>query len=226
MMMNAQNGDAMRAMAQQFGLERKPGRTGDGGADAGVFNRPEAQRLNARGHVGLPLRTRQRQPRPVFRQHAERRCTPQGVADGNGILGHLFGSKEVSRAVAKQAEAATGIGQEILKQMLPVIASTLMGGLFKQSTGQMQGTVHRAAANPIGDLISEMMRQGLGGEPRRTRDPAGLADGQPAGPDPSGHVRRQSATASHPDAPIRREIRLAAIRSGKIFQDMLGGAHG
>ena len=60
------------------------------------------------------------------------------MAEGNGILGHLFGSKELSRAVAAQAAQATGIGQEMLKQMLPVIASMIMGGLFKQSTAQAQ----------------------------------------------------------------------------------------
>ncbi len=37
--------------------------------------------------------------------------TPQGVADGNGILGQLFGSKEMSRAIAAQAAQMTGIGR-------------------------------------------------------------------------------------------------------------------
>jgi len=53
--------------------------------------------------------------------------------DGNGILGHLLGSKQVSREVAAQASAETGIGSEILKQMLPVVASMVMGSLSKQS---------------------------------------------------------------------------------------------
>jgi hypothetical protein len=87
--------------------------------------------------------------------------TPAGIEEGNGILGHLFGSKEVSRAVAAQAAQATGIGQEILKQMLPVIASTMMGGLFKQSTGQMNAMPGFGAAqgNVIGQVIEQMMQQ-------------------------------------------------------------------
>ena len=53
--------------------------------------------------------------------------------DGNSILGHIFGSKDVSRAVAGRAAEQTGIGADILKQMLPVVATMVMGGLSKQN---------------------------------------------------------------------------------------------
>ena len=90
--------------------------------------------------------------------------SPQGVAEGNGILGHLFGSKDLSRAVADQAAQATGVGQEVLQQMLPVIASMIMGGLFKQSTNQIRRRRRLGGAgNPLGEIIEQMMRQGGGG---------------------------------------------------------------
>lgn len=57
----------------------------------------------------------------------------QTTADGNGILGHLLGSKEASREVAANASAHTGIGADILKQMLPLVATMVMGSLSKQS---------------------------------------------------------------------------------------------
>ena len=84
---------------------------------------------------------------------------PSGVADGNNVLGQLFGSKDLSRAVADHAAAMTGLGAETLKQMLPVVASMMMGGLYKKSTGQFaaQGL---GGGNVIGDLIEQMMRQG------------------------------------------------------------------
>lgn len=59
--------------------------------------------------------------------------------DGNGILGHLLGSKDASRAVASHAAAETGIGAEILKQMLPVVATMVMGSLAKQQSSQPEG---------------------------------------------------------------------------------------
>jgi len=60
---------------------------------------------------------------------------PETVADGNGILGHILGSKDVSRQVAAQAAASTGVGPDILKQMLPVVAAMMMGALAKNTGG-------------------------------------------------------------------------------------------
>jgi hypothetical protein len=55
------------------------------------------------------------------------------VADGNGILGHLLGSKDASRAVASRAAAQTGLSDEVLKRMLPLAATLMMGAFSKQS---------------------------------------------------------------------------------------------
>ena len=55
------------------------------------------------------------------------------VAEGNGILGHLFGSKDVSRDVASRAAAQTGLDADVLKRMLPLAATLMMGALSKQS---------------------------------------------------------------------------------------------
>lgn len=60
---------------------------------------------------------------------------PATVEDGNAILGHVFGSKEVSRQVADHAAQGTGISASLLKQMLPVVAAMAMGALTKQSGG-------------------------------------------------------------------------------------------
>ncbi|MGH6858673.1 MAG: DUF937 domain-containing protein [Phyllobacterium sp.] len=103
---------------------------------------------------------------------------PSGVADGNNILGHLFGSKDLSRAVADHAAGVTGVTTETLKQMLPVIASMLMGGLYKKSTGQFAAS-GLGGGNIIGDLIEQMMRQGGGA--MGTGQPAGNPPTAPAG---------------------------------------------
>ena len=59
---------------------------------------------------------------------------PTAVEDGNGILGHLLGSKEVSREVANRASAQTGINPAILKQLLPLAATLMMGAMAKRHT--------------------------------------------------------------------------------------------
>lgn len=58
---------------------------------------------------------------------------PETRDDGNSILGHLLGSKEVSREVASRAAEKTGLGDDLLKQMLPVVATMVMGSLAKKS---------------------------------------------------------------------------------------------
>ena len=58
---------------------------------------------------------------------------PATVADGNGILGHVLGSKDISRQVAAQAGAQTGLGPEVMKRMLPLVATLVMGTMSRQS---------------------------------------------------------------------------------------------
>ncbi len=58
---------------------------------------------------------------------------PEAIDDGNNILGHIFGSKDVSRNVAQRASQKSGVDSGILKQMLPLIASMVMGSMGKQT---------------------------------------------------------------------------------------------
>jgi len=55
------------------------------------------------------------------------------ISDGNAILGHLLGSKEVSRRVADEAAADTGIDAGLIKKFLPIVAAASMGALSKQT---------------------------------------------------------------------------------------------
>jgi hypothetical protein len=223
MMMNANNGNAMRAMAQQFGLSTSQ-------VEQAMAALMPAFSTGLKRNASNPMDMSNFLSALAGGNHAQyfenmqSAFSPQAMQEGNGILGHLFGSKEVSRAVAAQAEAATGIGQEIYKQMLPILATTIMGGLFKQATGQASGHSQANAmggSNPIGDLISEMMRQGMGGgqpkpAPRASPmdNPLGqILEGMFGG----GAQRPATQSGGNPfsDNPL-----------GQIFQDMLGGAMG
>ena len=77
------------------------------------------------------------------------------INDGNGILGHLFGSKEVSRNLAARASANTGVGTDILKKMLPMVASVAMGALSQKAAGAgMLGAQAQAPPSGLGGLTS------------------------------------------------------------------------
>lgn len=95
-----------------------------------------------------------------FFDDAARAFSPDGKKDGEDILGHLFGSPEVSRAVAAQAAQATGIAQETLKSMLPSMAAMLMGGLGKQASGTL-GTPAGGAENPFLKMMQDAMQAGM-----------------------------------------------------------------
>ena len=60
---------------------------------------------------------------------------PAVVREGNSILGHIFGSKEVSRKVASKAASESGVGSDIIKKMLPMLATMVMGALSKETAG-------------------------------------------------------------------------------------------
>lgn len=64
---------------------------------------------------------------------------PTDVARGNQMLGNIFGSKDVSRQVAGQASATSGLDPALLKKMLPILTMLLAGHLSQRSAGQQGG---------------------------------------------------------------------------------------
>jgi hypothetical protein len=61
--------------------------------------------------------------------------TPTDTAPGNNVLGQIFGSKDVSRAVAQNAASQTGQDPSLLKKMLPMLAMLVAGYMAKQRAG-------------------------------------------------------------------------------------------
>ena len=72
---------------------------------------------------------------------------PTHVDRGNDVLGQIFGSKDVSRAVATNASTQTGLDPALLKKMLPMLAMLVAGFMARQQGGQAQ-----AAPEPGGSL--------------------------------------------------------------------------
>ena len=218
MLANAQNGNGIDALARQFGLTQQQ-------AQAAVEALLPAFSQGLKRNVADPYGVGNFMNALASGQHAKyfedvsRAYAPQGMQEGNGILGHLFGSKDLSRAVASQAAQATGIGQSILQQMLPVIASMIMGGLFKQSTNQVQPDSGLGANNPFGQILEQMMRQsggqaggGAQGGTSPFDNPFGKALRDMFGGAAQGRPQTEPARNPYGDNPL-----------GKIFEDMLGG---
>jgi hypothetical protein len=89
---------------------------------------------------------------------------PSAVTDGNGILGHLLGSKDASRAVATRAAAQTGLSADVLKRMLPLAATLMMGAFSKQSGSASPTTAARGASGGgIAAMLTPFLDQNRNG---------------------------------------------------------------
>jgi hypothetical protein len=215
-MMQAQQGEAAKAMARQFGLSET--QVSDAfAALAPAFSAGLKRNVQGPQHLGDFLAALSGGRHARYFEDMTAAFTPQGMTEGNGILGHLFGSKDLSRQVAAQAAQATGIGQEVIKQMLPVLAATIMGGLFKQSTGQMNAASNPSSGNPLVDMMQQFMRMQTG---------YGTPPPQPAkeATNPFAEMM-QAMFGQAPSSPQRRDTSDAPAPSdnplGRIFEDMM-----
>ena len=84
---------------------------------------------------------------------------PTDVRQGNGMLGQIFGSPDVSRAVASNAAASSGLDPSLLKKMLPMVAM-LVGGFMAKQGGTAAAP---SAEGGLGSLLGGLMGGGQAG---------------------------------------------------------------
>ncbi len=89
---------------------------------------------------------------------------PTDVEQGNQVLGHIFGDKDTSRAVAADAAQKSGISPDLLKKMLPFVAMLAAGYLAKRM-GQSHAPAGAGQAQPEqdGGLLGSLLGGGSGG---------------------------------------------------------------
>ncbi len=219
MLANAQNGNAMAQMARQFGLSQQQAQEAMA-ALMPAFSQGLKRNAANPYDLGSFLSALASGQHAKYFEDAAAAFTPQGMQEGNGILGHLFGSKELSRAVAAQAAQATGIAQQTLQQMLPALASMIMGGLFKQTTGQMNAAGFGGEGNPLQQIIEQMMKQGGGfGMPQPAPQQPSPFD-NPFGKILEGMFGGGAAQSQPKPAP---QNPYGDNPLGRIFEEMMGG---
>ena len=167
MLTESANGQVVDQIARQYGLSREQTVAA---MEALLPAFSQGLKRNANDPLGFMqfLNALSSGQHAAYYSDPTRAFDPSGVAEGNAILGHLFGSKEVSRAVAAQAAQMTGISQSILKSLLPTLAPIILGGLFGQLDGaarrqeQEAGTGDAGSAGPLGPL-GQIFGQMMGG---------------------------------------------------------------
>lgn len=157
----AQGGNALANLGQRFGLDQ-------GQTEQAVRQLLPAissgLKHNTNGSDGLRdlLGALQGGNHERYLEDPKAITEPAATEEGNGILGHIFGSKDVSRTVADHASATTGIGSEILKQMLPVVAAMVMGSLAKNTRGAGLESIIGSVLGGGGRYRTNDLGQGLG----------------------------------------------------------------
>jgi len=154
--LDAQNGGVVRQMANNFQLNEGQAQSAIGALIPALtrgISRNTSRPQGLEDLVGALARGKHSE----YIDNPDALKQPAAVDEGNGILGHIFGSKEVSRQVASHAAENTGIDSGILKQMLPMLASVAMGALSKNQFGAGKTTDAQPSStqgNDIGSLLT------------------------------------------------------------------------
>jgi len=135
--------------------------------------------------------------------------------EGNAILGHAFGDPEVSRAVAMQAAQETGIGGDVLKKLLPVIAGMVMAGLSKSMFGGRGSSSADQGGGGLGDILGDVLGGGSR-SPQAGREAQGGGLGDILGDILGGGASRAPQGG--------RETQGGGL--GDVLGDILGGGRG
>ena len=81
---------------------------------------------------------------------------------GNGVLGHIFGSKDVSRQVADHASGESGVSSTVIKAMLPVVAAMVARHLAGQRSGNAADP-SAGAQGGLGGILGSLLGGATGG---------------------------------------------------------------
>jgi len=132
MIMSAQGGNTAQQVGAQLGLNQQQSQSAIAALLPAISSALKQNTANPQGLAGL-LGALQGGNHDQYLEKPETLGQAESITDGNAILGHLFGSKDVSRAVAGRASEQTGIGADVLKKLLPLVATMAMGSLSKQT---------------------------------------------------------------------------------------------
>ena len=89
---------------------------------------------------------------------------PTDVRRGHDVLGQIFGSQDVSRAVAQNAAAQSGLAPALLKKMLPLLAMLVAGYMAKPRGADAEAQPSSAQPSSAGGGLGGLLGSLLGGQ--------------------------------------------------------------
>jgi hypothetical protein len=159
---NAHEGDALEAIGRQFGLTPAQTEAAVNALLPAISMGLKRSTATVDGLGDLLGVMGQQQDLHGMYDDAETAFGSEGVAAGNEALSVIFGSPDVTRAVADHAQQLSGVSSGILKKLLPVVAGMVLSGLMRG------GSTGKAAApqqpSPAGGTLGDVLGQIFGRE--------------------------------------------------------------
>jgi hypothetical protein len=140
--LSAQGGDLVKRMASSNGIDIKSALSVLGKLIPSLSQNLNQNSQKPEGLEAL-MKAMQKGDHTRYIERSDDAFSDSARLDGNNILGHILGSKDVSRNLADQVATETGLGANLIKKMLPQAAALLMGALGQQ--GQSGGALGQLA---------------------------------------------------------------------------------
>jgi hypothetical protein len=218
----AQDGEAMARLGRQFGLSAQQTEAAVAALLPAISKGLKQSTATPEGLGNLlAVMGHQHDLQPMYGD-PEAAFARQGRAAGNDVLSAIFGSPEVSRAVADQAQQFSGVSSSILKKLLPVLAGILISGLMGTKPGKAaapQAGPAPQGGGGLGDILGQIFGRGVGPSapspsPQQIPAPSGqtIPTGPEAQPVPGGDILGQ----------ILQELQ-KGIQEGRIKPVIIGG---
>lgn len=155
-LLGSQNSDAIAQLAKQLGVSEEQARAVVKEVTPALTRGMQHNTKDETGVEGLitALRTGNHSR---YMENPQVLGTQENIDDGNSILGHIFGSKEVSRNVAEHASQETGIASSLIKKALPIVATMVMASLGKSLFGGTASASTGSEQPASGGILSSLL---------------------------------------------------------------------
>jgi hypothetical protein len=147
----AQGGEAITSLARQFHIDPATADAAVAGIVAELSRALERNTLNRGGVADLMQLLGEVGTDPHL-EHGKSLGSPEIRDTGNVLLGEILWNKDRSRALAARVSRATGVDEESVKAMLPVVATMLVGGLAQESRSAIGDVMGKIPGLPRSDM--------------------------------------------------------------------------
>lgn len=151
-MQNAQGGNAYQNLAKQFGIGSDQAQKAVEALLPAFSMGLQQQTQTIEGWQNMLASLGQARNSAQFFDSGGAGIPDHLENEGQNALGAMFGNPETTEAVARQAAQFAGLPVHMMQQMLPVIASMVMGGLFK---GAVNGGLGGVLGGGLGSIFGQ-----------------------------------------------------------------------